>query len=136
MIDAIDDNQENPTGLVEETTDAGESGKGKSGKSGGTAGGGIRLPPNLLKEVTSNWEFLDANKAAARLAEFFSELPARASAHVQVSWANISNQGFAIINQALQFAKDVSRLMLNLTRENADILRQRYGVNVQSGPSG
>lgn len=134
MIDAIDDDDNNPTGSVEETT--GESGKGKTGKSGGTSGGGVRLPPNILKEVTSNWEFLDATKAAARMAEFFSELPARASAHVQVSWANLQNQGFAIITQALQFAKEVSHLMMNLTRENADILRQRYGVNITSGPSG
>jgi len=138
MIDANDDDI-NPTASLEETEGAGDSGKGKSGKSGksgGTAGGGVRLPPNQLKEVTSTWEYLDATKAAARLAEFFSEGVARASAHVQVSWANLQNQGFTIIHQAIQFAKDVSRLMMNLTRENVDILKHRYGVNVTTGPSG
>lgn len=135
MIDANDIN-ETPTSSVEETTGATESGKGKSGKSGGTAGGGIRLPPNILKEVASNFEYLDATKAAARLAEFFSEGVARASAHVSVSYANLQNQGFAIVHQAIQFAKDVSRLMMNLTRENMEILKHRYGVNVTTGPSG
>jgi hypothetical protein len=137
MIDAGDDNLNNPATEAEETSSAGESGKGKSGKSGGVGStGGIRLPPNQLKEVTANWEYLDATKVAARLADFFSELPARASAQVQVSWANLQNQGFAIITQVLQFAKEVSSLMMNLTRENAEILRHRYGVNVTTGPSG
>lgn len=134
MIDDSDNDQISGTSL-EETEVSGQSGKGKSGKSG-TAGGGVRLPPNQLKEVTSNWEYLDATKVAARLAEFFSELPARASAHVQVSWANLQNQGFAIITQVLQFAKEVSRLMMDLTRENVEILKHRYGVNVTTGPSG
>jgi len=137
MIDAGDDNLNNPATEAEETSSAGESGKGKSSKSGGVGStGGIRLPPNQLKEVTANWEYLDATKVAARLADFFSELPARASAQVQVSWANLQNQGFAIITQVLQFAKEVSSLMMNLTRENAEILRHRYGVNVTTGPSG
>jgi hypothetical protein len=140
MIDAGDDNLHDPALEAEETGSAGESGKGKSGKSGksGSAGstGGVRLPPNQLKEVTSNWEYLDASQVAARLADFFSELPARASAQVQVSWANLQNQGFAIITQVLKFAEEVSRLMMDLTRENAEILRHRYGVNVTTGPSG
>ncbi len=139
MIDAIDDNDEIPTGSVEETTaidKSGEGKSGKSGKSGGTAGGGIRLPPNKLKEVMGSWQHFDANEVMAQVAEFFSELPARASAHVQVSWANLQNQGFAIVTQILKVAKEISRLMHNLTRENVEILKHRYGVNVTTGPSG
>ncbi|HEU0118011.1 MAG TPA: hypothetical protein VFR09_05200, partial [Alphaproteobacteria bacterium] len=113
MIDATDNEKDNRTGSGE--TDSGKSG-GKSGGTGG-AGGGIRLPPNQLKEVTANWEYLDATKVAARVAEFFSELPARASAHVQVSWANVRNQGFTIVTQLLKYGHEVSALLHNLTRE-------------------
>jgi hypothetical protein len=110
---------------------SGDSGKGKAGGSGG---GGIRLPPTQLKEVTSNWEYLDAAKVAARVAEFFSELPAKASAHVQVSWANLQNKGYTIVTQILKWGQEVGKeiayLMQNLSRENAEILRARYGLNV------
>ncbi|MFY9288094.1 MAG: hypothetical protein WAO98_06290 [Alphaproteobacteria bacterium] len=123
MTDAPEDTQDNRTG------------KEKSGKSGSGSVGGIRLPPNQLKEVMGDWEYLDASKIAARVAEFFSELPARASAHVKVSYANVQNQGFAIVTQLLKYAQEVSRLLHNLTRENADILRQRFGLII-SGPSG
>ncbi len=128
MTDATDDD-DNATGTA--------SGSGKSGKSGktGGGGGGIRLPPDKLKEVMSNWEYLDVNKVVARAAEFFVELPARASAHMQVSWAGVHKDGFAIVTQILKFGQEVSHLIHNLTRENADILRQRYGIHV-SGPSG
>jgi len=123
MTDAPEDQD------IDQGTEAGKSGKsGKSGKTGGAAGGGIRLPPNQLKEVTSSWEYLDATKVAARVAEFFSELPARASAHVQVSWANIQNQGFTIVTQLLKYAQEVSRLLLNPTRENVEELRLKYGL--------
>jgi len=111
----------------------GSAGKGKAGS--GSAGGGIRLPPSQLKEVTSNWEYLDVTKVAARVAEFFSELPARASAHVQVSWANLQNQGYTIVTQILKFGQEIARLMQNLTRENKETLRTKFGVHV-SGPSG
>jgi len=111
-----------------------ESGTGKAGGSAGS-GGGIRLPPNKLKEVTSNWEYLDPTKVAARLAEFFEELPAKASANLQVEWANLKNKGFAIITQFLKYGQEVSRLMHNLTRENQEVLRIKYGLIV-TGPSG
>lgn len=107
-----------------------EKKKGSGGK--GSAGGGIRLPPNQLKEVTSNWEYLDATKVVARLAEFFSELPAKASAHVQVSWANLKNKGFAIVTQLLSYGQEVARrvaeLRRNPTRENLERLRIEFGL--------
>jgi len=116
----------------EETNARKKSGSGRASGSG--SGGAIRLPPTQLKEVTSNWEYLDATKVASRLAEFFSELPAKASAHVQVSWANLQNQGFAIVTQILKFGQEVSRLMHNLTRENVERLRHEFGVQV-NGPT-
>jgi hypothetical protein len=128
MTDASDNNDI-------EDNDTGKTGKsGETGRAGGS-GGGMRLPPGQLKEVMANWKYLDANEIAARVSEFFSELPARASAHVQVSWANIQNQGHAIITQVLKYAKEVSRLMHDLTRENIEILKTRYNYPV-GGPSG
>jgi hypothetical protein len=130
MSDASDDLNSQYTEQESEVTQSGK-GKGKSGKGG--SGGGIRLPPNKIKEVHSDWEFLDATKVVARLAEFFSELPARASANLEVSWANIKNQGHAIVTHLLRTA-EVSRLMFNLTRENLDRLRREFGINI-AGPS-
>ena len=134
MNDATD-NENNATGAAEDTDKSGKSGRGKVGSGGG---GGIRLPPDKLKEVTGNWEYLDVTKVAARMADFFSELPARASAQMQVSWAELQGagkEGFAIVTEILKYGQEISRLMHNLTRENVEILQVRYGLNV-SGPSG
>ena len=112
-----------------------KEGKKGSGKASGSGSSGIRLPPNKLKEVMTNWEHLDASKVVARLAEFFSELPARASANVEVSWANLKNHGYAIVTNLLQFGQEISRLMHNPTRENVERLRSEYGIMLP-GPSG
>jgi len=106
----------------------------RKGKKSSGGSGGVSLPPKKLKEVTTEWEFLDATKVVARLAEFFSELPARASANIEVSWANLKNQGHAIVTHLLK-AAEVSRLMFNLTRENVERLRREFGINIAS-PSG
>lgn len=133
MADNEDKDSDN-INAADETAGTGTSGKsGKSGKSGG----GIRLPPNQLKEVTGNWEYLDATKVAARVAEFFGEGVAKASAHAVVVWDS-AKQGFSVVMQFLKWGQDKGReiayLMQNLTRENAEILRARYGMNI--GPAG
>ena len=112
--------------------DEDKSGKGKAG-GGKASGGGIRLPPNKLAEVVKAFQYLDASKVAVRLAEFFSEMPARASANVQVNWANLRNHGFAIVTHMLAYGQEIARLMQNLTRENAERLRREYGIT-PSGP--
>jgi hypothetical protein len=119
--------------MTTDADDRDEQEKKKRGKSGsGSVGesGGIRLPPNKLKEVMANWETLDAAKVVARLAEFFSELPARASAHLEVSWANLTNQGFAIVTDLVKLGQRIYELKLNPTRENRERLRLEYGILV------
>lgn len=114
--------------------DNNEPGTGKSTAKAAGGTGGIRLPPNKLKEVMKNWQALDVNEAAARVAEFFNEGVARASAHAVVSWNNVKDQGHAVITQFFKWGQEkgleISYLMRNLNRENAELLRSRYGLNV------
>lgn len=121
-------------------SDASKTGStGKKGGSGteGTGGsaGGIRLSVNQFKDITNEREHLTGSNLATRLAEFFSELPAKASAQVQVSWANLKNHGYAIVTQLLKYGQEVARLVQNFTPQNAEILRMKYGLII-SGPSG
>ncbi len=118
-----------------EKEDEGKKGSGGKASGGAGAAGGIRLPPNKLKEIMQNWEHLDATKVVARLAEFFSELPARASANVEVKWTNLKNHGYAIVTNLLNYGQEISRLMHNLSRENVERLRSEYGIMLP-GPSG
>jgi hypothetical protein len=117
-----------------EDNDREEGQKKRSGKGSGDSGG-IRLPASKFQEVTKSWEYLDAAKTVSHLSEFFSELPARASANVEVSWANLKNHGYAVVTNFLKFGQEISSLMHNLTRENIERLRSEYGIMVP-GPTG
>jgi hypothetical protein len=107
--------------------------KGKRG--GGSGKGGvikIRLHPSKLKEVLENWHDLDAVQVVERLAEFFSDLPHRASANAEVSWTNLEGTaksfGYAIMHHFLEFGRDLRDYMLDPTRKsNADKLRRKIG---------
>jgi hypothetical protein len=116
----------------EENKESGSRSKSGSGKSGGTGGaaGGIRLPPTKLKAITETWKHHGAAEAVTRLAEFFSELPARASAHMEVSWANLAEQGYMIVTDLLKLGQRIYELKLNPTRENRERLRLEFGILV------
>jgi hypothetical protein len=107
-----------------------KSGTGKTGGTGGAAGG-IRVPPTKLKAITEAWKHHSTADAVARLAEFFSELPARASAQLEVSWAilgDLSGKGFMIVTNLLKLGQQIYELKLNPTRENRERLRLEFGI--------
>ncbi|HUY68263.1 MAG TPA: hypothetical protein VMV79_03070 [Alphaproteobacteria bacterium] len=116
---------------IEDNEDGNQDAARRKGKSGsGTVGGGIRLPASKIAEVAANFKYLDAKEALAALAEFFSELPARASAHLQVSWANLANQGFAIVTDLVKLGQRIYEYRLNPTRENRERLRLDFNILV------
>lgn len=118
------------------TTDGNETGDGgnkkRSGKGSSGSGGGIRLPPNKLKEIMANWEQLDLAKTVARVAEFFSELPARASANMRVDWASMSRHGFAVVNHLISSGQEIAHFMRERTAGHVKKLRTKYGVNIKA----
>src|ERR1700722_18512628 len=98
---------------IENTTGDEPEGKGRSGKGGssGSASGAVgavagaarfSINPQQLKEIWAQWKQLNVGETVAAVAEFFSELPARASANLHVDWtkaANLKNQGYALVNE-------------------------------------
>ena len=112
--------------VIEKDGEEGRSGKGKSGSSGG----GIRQPPNKLKDIMSNWDHLDVAKVVARVAEFFSELPARASANAVVNWAGVNKHGFAVVNHLISSGQEIAQFMRERTAGHVKRLRTKYGVKI------
>jgi len=74
-------------------------GRGKAGAASGIA----RLPPQKLKEVMADWRHLDMNALMEAIAEFFSDLPMRASANLSVAWERTKTnvKSFAVVNWIL-----------------------------------
>jgi hypothetical protein len=93
----------------------------------------IALSSSQEKDIRDTHRTYTASEIMERVAEFFSELPAIASANIRVSWANLKNHGYAIITQILKYA-EISKLMLNPTRENIEKLRVEHGITMP-GPS-
>ncbi len=109
-----------------------EEGEGRSGRGGRSGGGvGIKLPPNKLKDVVSVWQHLDLADAVARVAEFFSELPARASANLSVNWSSVKRHGYALVSHFISSGQEIAHLMRSRDAGFIKRLRTKYGVNVR-----
>jgi hypothetical protein len=115
-------------GVVVQEEDEKE-GKGGKGRAGG--GGGIKLPPNKLKDVVSVWKHLDLAEAVARVAEFFSEVPARASANLSVTWSTAKRHGFALVNHFISSGQEIAHLMRSRDAGFIKRLRTKYGVSAK-----
>jgi hypothetical protein len=72
------------------------------------------LPPLKLKAVMADWRHLDVNAVAQAVAEFFAELPMRASANLSVFWEKTKR--FALVNDMIKFGEKAAN-DLKLTRE-------------------
>ncbi|MBV8061035.1 MAG: hypothetical protein JO126_06510 [Alphaproteobacteria bacterium] len=127
MVEENDDNKQKET--------EGQEGRGGGGRrSGGGGGGGIKLPPNKLQEIMANWEHLDMTQAILRVAEFFTEMPARASANLQVTWTGVAKQSYAIVNHLISFGQEVSQLLRERDRTAGQVRRlRRWGIRVRPG---
>ena len=122
MTDPIDDNDEDAERRAKKKK-GGDSGEGDSdswgrGKAGFGASGGIRIPPQKLKEVMVDWRHLDVTAIVEAVAEFFSEMPMRASANLSVAWEKTKTnvKSFAIVNWVIEFG-DRAAHELGKTRE-------------------
>jgi hypothetical protein len=143
MIDGTDNEDVTNTAAVNDTeAGASQSAKGRSGKGkseGGAGSGGLsKLLPHKLKEIMSNWEHLDANKVVARMAEFFSEGIARASANMIVDWASLSKHGYTLINDAIAVGSDLGQFARERTRDGMRKVQKRlakYGLRLAVKPN-
>ena len=117
--------------------------KSKTGTDDGAAGTGMvvarfsaqgttvkPLSGAKKQEVMRAFEYLDVAKAMARVAEFFSELPARASANLAVNFTNVKGHSYALVNHVISFGTEVSQLMRERTAQNVKRLRTRFGIKV------
>jgi hypothetical protein len=124
MSDQVDNFEEN----VESDENISSSGK----KSGSGEAGGIILPAKVFQAVATAFRHLDGEEVVARLAEFFSELPARASATIEVSWNVLSdkaNKGFAVISNFLDVGNDIIGVMRDPSRRTMDKFRSKYRLS-------
>lgn len=115
---SIDDEQNE----AEARRKKGDSGEGDSDSFGrgkaGAGAGSVRLPPNKLKQVTADWRHFDVKDVVAALAEFFADLPMRASANLSVAWENTKEKSFAIVTWLVDLSKR-SEFNPELNRERA-----------------
>ncbi len=147
MTDPIDDEEE--ARRKKKIKDEGEGdadswGRGKAGA--GSMMGRVRLPPQKLKEVMADWRHLDVTAIVQAVAEFFADLPMRASANLSVAWKQ--TKSFALVNWLVSFGeKTVAEI--NLAREKGagkdsrtlqnrrdQVKRARPGVNPNLKPNG
>jgi hypothetical protein len=136
MIEA-EDNHINPTNMAEEADQA-EKGKSGRGKVGSGGAGVYKILPNKLKEIMNIWEYLDVNKAVARMAEFFSEGVTRASANLEVKWESVTKGGFAVVSHALEIGSDLAKFVRGRERSREGMqkkLREKYGIRLVLKPS-
>ncbi|MDD3371503.1 MAG: hypothetical protein PHE27_06740 [Alphaproteobacteria bacterium] len=135
MTDPTDDNDDEDA-RRKKKKDEGEGdsdswGRGKAGSASGVTKV-KRLSPEVLKRVMENWQHLDMAAVVQAVAEFFSDLPMRASANLSVAWEK--TRSFAILNKLIAFGeKAAGELNLNRERERSagkDTrgLRRRKGV--------
>jgi hypothetical protein len=129
MVDQIIDEDLNTKLEAEEDGKEGDGKSGRGGRSGG-GGGGIRLPPNMLKQVVESWKHMDLAETAVRVAEFFSEMPARASANLSVNWNTAKRHGFAVVNHIIASGQEIAQLMRSREAGHIKRLRNVYGINV------
>lgn len=135
-MDSPEDFEPDQTKRTDE--DEGKGGKGRVGGSGsasGAAGVGSTarfVNPQQVKQIWSEWKHMNVSEAVSAVAEFFSEFPARAAANLQVNFASVQKQGFAVVSQAISFGSEVAHLLRDRTAGNIKRLRTRYGIKVAS----
>ena len=122
-------------------TDTGEGDQDSFGRGKAGAGAGFaKLPPQKLKEVMADWRHLDVTAVMEAVAEFFSDLPMRASANLSVQWERTRSnaKSFAIVNWIIEAGHAAVREMAR-TRERvrgAGRARDSRGLGMQRPKTG
>ena len=136
---------------VERKKKRGDSGEGDSDSFGrGKAGSGAgvsKLPPHKLKEVMADWRHFDVAAVVEAVAEFFTEMPMRASANLSVKWERTKSnvKSFALVNWVLEFGDKTIRELAKTRervrgagRDTRGFQRRRPGIGMapKLGPAG
>lgn len=121
MTDPTDNENEETARRKKKDEGEGDSdswGRGKAGAGAGVGRVTRHLPPLKLKEVVADWRHLDMQALVEAVAEFFSELPMRASANLSVAWKQTKSnaKSFALVNWVISFGEKAAK-DLKLTRE-------------------
>jgi len=139
MTDRTDDEDESPRkkkkGEGSTEGDSDSWGRGKAGA--GAAGGKIsHLSTQRLKEVMADWRHLDMAAVIQAVAEFFAELPMRASANLSVAWEQTKTnaKSFALVNWIISFGERAAKEM-NLVRSRT-AKRDTRGLQNKRQPRG
>ena len=143
MVDQNDDNEikKRKDGETEGKGSAGKGrvgGTGTAGGAGAEGSGGIRfsIDATTSKQIWAEWKHLNMAEAIMAVAEFFSELPARASANMVVVFDGATKAGFAIVSQTIRFGQDMVVAMRTRSREATAVIRRKYGINIKTKKAG
>ena len=99
--------------------------------------GKVHLPPQKLKEVMADWRHLDFAAVVEAVAQFFSEMPMRASANLSVAWKQ--TKSFAIVNWIDKFGNKAANELKAVREKGAGkdsrTLQNRRDQNKTARPS-
>jgi hypothetical protein len=109
MIDEPDDEDERSKKKKKGDGDSeGDSDSWGRGKAGAASGAKVGRPSAAnLKKILANWQhFEDVTQVVQAVAEFFTDVPMRASANLSVLWEK--TRGFAIVTKFMRFGKSAA----------------------------
>jgi len=114
----------------------GDSDSWGRGKAGAASGRRIRLSPQQLKKVMAEWRQLNVEQAVEAVAEFFADMPMRASANLAVVWTQIKNnpKSFAIVNWVHAFGEKVRNDLTMEKDKEKGRGRDTKGFKVRKSP--
>jgi hypothetical protein len=119
MTDPTDNENEEAARRKKKQGDTGEGDSDSWGRGKAGAGAGIgHLSPVRLKAVMADWRHMDMKAIVEAVAEFFGDMPMRASANLSVAWQQTKEnaKSFALVNWVIEFGEKAAN-ELKLTRE-------------------
>ena len=114
----------------------GDSDSWGRGKAGAASGARIRLSPQQLKQAMAEWRQLDVEQAVHAVAEFFADMPMRASANLAVVWNQVKNnpKSFAIVNWVLAFGEKAHNDLTLEKEKDRGRGRDTKGLHARKAP--
>lgn len=141
MTDLTDDDEET-LHSKKKTEDSGEGdsdswGRGKAGAGSGVSRARRNLSPQRLKEVMADWRQLDVAALVQAVAEFFVEMPMRASANLRVAWkqTRANAKSFAVVNWLISFGEKAGHDLI-LKASGPSVEKTTTGGGGKSGGRG
>jgi len=143
MIPPDDENEKIDPALVEAEEEESkrkksDSGEGDAdsfgrGKAGAGAAASVKISTQKLKGIMADWRHLDLNEVLEAVAEFFSEMPMRASANLSVTWEKTKSnaKSFAIVNWVIEFGEGMVRELARTRERTRGAGRDSRGLQRQ-----